>query len=98
LKDLIATEPDDAHGILVKLALEDLGHVCQLHFTADMPTKQKNSIYFENDEFHWISENNQKNIPAIMTEPLDVVWWRRPRPPLVPDSLHATHIPHQIIQ
>jgi len=45
---LIATEPDDHHAILVKLALEKTGHLVDLLFTADHPTKQKNTIFIDN--------------------------------------------------
>lgn len=48
---LIVTEPDDAHSVAVQLALECMGHSVKLLFTADQPTKQKNSVFISNQGF-----------------------------------------------
>jgi hypothetical protein len=46
MKFLISTEPNDIHTIVVKLALEEVGHQVMLLFKADLPTRQTNSVYF----------------------------------------------------
>ncbi|KTC86668.1 hypothetical protein [Legionella brunensis] len=89
---LIATEPDDVHAQLVKLALEDKGHTCILWFMADIPTKQINSIYCSNEHYQWVSENNIDTPIEIDDGSFDVVWWRRPRRPFVPETLHQNDI------
>lgn len=88
MKILITTEPDDIHALLVKLALEHFDQDCDLWFTADMPTQQTNSIYLSNDSFYWQSEDSQNQIKKTMSDPIDVVWWRRPRRPFVPETAH----------
>ena len=79
---LIATEPDDAHALSVKLALAELGYSCEFLFTADMPSLQTNSLYLTNKAFSW-SINSK-----IMHENFEVVWWRRPRVPFIPNTIH----------
>ena len=49
MKCLIPTEPDDKQAIVVKLALENAGHQVTLMFTADQPTRQKNSVFVDLD-------------------------------------------------
>lgn len=85
---IIATEPNDAHAILVKLAMENFGHECDLWFTADMPTQQTNSIYLSNNAFHWYSENSQEALKKTLSDAFDVVWWRRARRPFIPETVH----------
>ncbi len=87
MKFLIPTEPDDTHAILVKIALETLGHDVSLLFTADHPTLQKNSIFIDNQRYQWQSVDKDT---AIFSEHYDVVWWRRARRPYLPkQSVHA---------
>ncbi|MFA5960565.1 MAG: hypothetical protein WC785_08605 [Tatlockia sp.] len=84
---LIVTEPDDAHAIAVQLALESMEHRVKLLFTADQPTKQKNSVFISNQASY------SKTVDACgshSNESYDVVWWRRPRKPFVSrDEVHA---------
>jgi glutathione synthase/RimK-type ligase-like ATP-grasp enzyme len=84
---LIVTEPDDAHAIAVQFALESMEHRVRLLFTADQPTKQKNSVFISNKESHYkIVDSCQ----IYSNESYDVVWWRRPRKPFVSrDGVHA---------
>lgn len=86
MKFLIPTEPDDTHAILVKLALEDLNHCVDLIFTADQPTRQKNSVFIDTEHYHWKSIDAGK---SIVDDRYDIVWWRRPRKPHLPQT--ATH-------
>lgn len=81
MKFLIPTEPDDTHAILVKIALETMGHHVSLLFTADHPTLQKNSVFIDSQHYQWQSVDDYA---AISNENYDVVWWRRARRPYVP--------------
>jgi hypothetical protein len=84
MKFLIVTEPDDHHAILVKLALEREGHLVSLLFTADHPTKQKNTFFIDNNKFQWISSDDYN---SISDEQYEVVWWRRARKPYIPKNI-----------
>lgn len=86
MKILIATEPDDIHALSVKLALEEIGHSCNLWFMADMPTLQTNSIHISNESFDWLSGYEKEHSENIMSEHFDVIWWRRPRKPHVAET------------
>lgn len=92
MKVLIATEPDDTHALSVKLAVENAGHSCDLWFMADMPTMQTNSIYISNEYFNWSLTYDQEQSQKIMSEHFDVVWWRRPRKPYVPETVHKNDL------
>lgn len=84
MKILITTEPDDTQAIVVKLALEELGHQVRLLFTADFPSKQKNIISIDNDHYAWISQDDYQNDDQ---NDYDVVWWRRARLPFIPKKI-----------
>lgn len=90
MKFLISTEPDDAESILVKLSLEERGHQVRLLFTADLPTRQKNSVYINNGGYQWKSTDKYN---AYYDHEYDAVWWKRPRKPyLQKDSVHPDDI------
>ncbi len=84
IKFLIPTEPDDTHALLVKPALENQGHKVTLLFTADQPTRQKNSVFVDIQQYKWQSLDQYS---AIDENEYDVVWWRRARRPYLPKSL-----------
>lgn len=84
MKFLIPTEPDDTHAILAKIALEDMGHPVRLLFTADQPTKQKNSVFIDKDSYQWKSSDKRD---SILDNDYDVVWWRRARKPYLPKDM-----------
>ncbi|HHF7345554.1 TPA: hypothetical protein ACPSKB_001977 [Legionella feeleii] len=86
MKFLIPTEPDDTHAILVKLALEKMGHHVRLLFTADQPSKQKNSLFIDRDGYQWKSTDKYS---SILDNDYDVLWWRRARKPYV--AKNVTH-------
>lgn len=86
MKFLMLTEPDDTHAIVVKLALESEGHYVRFLFTADLPTKQKNSIYLDKEQYRWKCSDK---FDSIADNDYDVVWWRRARKPFIPK--HMTH-------
>lgn len=81
---LIATEPDDHHAILVKLALEKAGHLVHLLFTADHPSKQRNTIFIDNRRYHWHCADAYDTTSGDLYE---VVWWRRAKKPYIPKNL-----------
>ncbi|MDX1836007.1 hypothetical protein DIZ81_13125 [Legionella taurinensis] len=86
MKFLILTEPDDSHAMCVKLALEKTGHDVRLLFTADLPTKQKNSVYIDNVSYEWKSTDAEL---CVRDNYYDVVWWRRARKPFLPrEAVH----------
>ncbi len=78
MKFLILTQPDDTHAVLVKLALEKLDHQVQLLFTADQPSRQKNSIFLDGTNYRWKAVNDTQ---LILENDYEVVWWRRPHKP-----------------
>lgn len=84
MKFLIPTEPDDTHAIVVKLALEKLGHKVVLIFTADQPTRQRNSVYIDAGLYNWQSSDE---FNSIVNDDYEVVWWRRARRPFVPKEI-----------
>ncbi|WP_025385054.1 hypothetical protein [Legionella oakridgensis] len=84
MKFLILTEPDDTHAVIVKIALEKIGHHVRLLFTADQPTKQKNSVFIDNDSYQWKSTDKHG---TILDHDYDVVWWRRVRKPYLPEKI-----------
>ena len=86
MKFLIPTEPDDTHAIFVKIALEEEGHQVRCLFTADQPTKQKNSVFIDNVNYQWKSSDECE---SVSDNDYDVVWWRRPRKPFLPKN--STH-------
>ena len=86
MKILIPTQPDDTHAIVVKLALEDLGNTANLIFTADQPTKQRNSIFIDNELYKWQSCDK---FNSVADDDYEVVWWRRARKPFIPKQ--STH-------
>lgn len=85
---LIVTEPDDIHAVLVKLALEKKDINCELFFTADMPTKQKNNIYISNADYSWKSLDSNSIEARRYDVNFDSIWWRRPRKPYVQGNIH----------
>ncbi len=84
MKILIPTEPDDTHALFVKLALERQQHHVTLIFTADQPTRQKNSVFVDIAHYRWQSVDQNQ---VILDNDYDVVWWRRPRKPYVPKGI-----------
>jgi glutathione synthase/RimK-type ligase-like ATP-grasp enzyme len=83
---LIVTEPDDTHAILVNLALEAEGHQVVNLFSADFPSRQKNSVLVDMMTYHCQTVDD---FQQLHHRGYDVVWWRRPRQPvLCKDLVH----------
>lgn len=86
MKFLISTEPDDPQAILVKLTLQERGHQVRLLFTADLPTRQKNSVSIDSDGYRWKSTDKYD---TFFDNEYDVVWWMRSGKPSMPkDGIH----------
>ncbi|WP_131794008.1 hypothetical protein [Fluoribacter gormanii] len=83
---LIVTEPDDFHSVLVKLALKEKGIACDLFFSADMPSKQENSIVINNAMLKWSSICADKITRDMTSRVYSTIWWRRPRQPHIPSD------------
>lgn len=76
MKGLILTKLDDKEAMLVKLSLASLGYEVRLLFPADFPTRQKHSIYVDQSESQWES---QDKYDSFVGDAYDWIWWRIPR-------------------
>ncbi len=87
---LIPTYPEDLHAEEVALALEDRGHEAVLWCGTDFPTLQTGSIDVRGGEVGW-----EISGPGLEggRPPFDVVWMRRPTPPVLPPDLHPGDVP-----
>jgi hypothetical protein len=86
---LIPSFPGDSHAIAVKHALETKGHEAVIWHTADFPTRQSASILLrpgEPTEWKILSEH----LALGSGRPFDVVWYRRPVPPVMDEALHPS--------
>jgi len=93
VKVLIPTKPDDAHAIFVKLALEIKGHEGVIWYTSDFPEQQTHSFSIINNHLNWNSLGADFKID---NDCFDVVWLRRPRKPLIPNSIHPDDIENAV--
>lgn len=89
---LIMTEPDDIHAVLVSLALEQKGSKCKLFYSADMPSIQKNNLYFSGEQSTWSTIVDENNEIDWNVKEIDSIWWRRPRRPYIPENIHQDDI------
>ena len=89
MRVLIPTVVEDTHAVFVKKALESIGHEADLWYTADFPIKQTHALSIMNDEIRWVA--NLSTI-SLHCPAYDVVWYRRPAHPKLPDTLHLDDI------
>jgi len=82
---LILTFPEDIHATEVALALGDMGHEAVLWYGADFPSRQTASIRIEGGEVRWEARGEGLDVP-LGGPPFDVVWFRRPSPPDLPEE------------
>lgn len=82
---LIPTYPQDMHAFEVALALEDRGHEAVLWHGSDFPTLASASIEIRGERLDW--EIAGPDLDGGRP-PFDVVWHRRPTPPVLPEDLH----------
>lgn len=85
VKVLIPTKPDDTHAIYAQLALQNKGHEALLWYTADFPKQQCHSFEITHNHFSWHAHGTHFE---MNNEEMDVVWYRRPRKPILPNYLH----------
>ncbi len=82
---LIPTMPDDSHAVCVHLAMKEKKHNSLLWYTSDFPTLQMHSFELSHNEIHWTPQGHEfKNKNKFF----DLVWYRRPRAPILSDKLH----------
>jgi glutathione synthase/RimK-type ligase-like ATP-grasp enzyme len=82
---LIPTMPDDTHAINVKLALDKKGISSVLWYTADFPTQQTHTFAINHNDIEWQAQGVDLDINK---NKFDVVWFRRPKRPRLPYTLH----------
>ena len=87
---LIPTYPQDVHAIEIALALEDRGHEAVLWCGSDFPTRQSASLEIRDGRLDWEIAGPEL---AAGRPPFDVVWLRRPTPPVLPPDLHPADLP-----
>lgn len=85
---LIPTYVNDIHAKAVEIALERKGHQATLWFAADFPNRQRSSISLDpSDPDASLSWEIRGPAEDLCDEPFDVVWFRRPTEPELPDDL-----------
>jgi glutathione synthase/RimK-type ligase-like ATP-grasp enzyme len=87
---LIPTKPDDQHAHFVNLALQSKGHQGTLWYTADFPELQTHTFEFQHELIRWQAKGT--DFEVLDGQEFDVVWWRRPRRPVIPDFVHPEDI------
>jgi glutathione synthase/RimK-type ligase-like ATP-grasp enzyme len=86
---LIPTYPGDVHAVEVALALADRGHEALLWYGSDFPLLQTASIDIRDSAVGW-----EVSGPDLQARgPFDVLWMRRPTPPVLPETLHPGDLP-----
>lgn len=86
MKVLIPTMVGDDHARVVCCAAARRGIEAQRWFTADYPSQQSISIHYDNSEdTNWFFKGPSLNIE---NKEFDVVWLRRPVPPVLPKVFH----------
>jgi glutathione synthase/RimK-type ligase-like ATP-grasp enzyme len=86
LNVLIATKPDDADSIYVKLALESHGHQVKLWYPSDIPALQSHTFRLDGGEMKWSAQGLDFEVNE--SDNFDVVWLRRPMRPRLDDLVH----------
>ncbi len=87
MRILIPSYVEDIHARAVAMALEQKGHEPVLWFTADFPTRQTSSIRIApGGESSWRASGSELDVDEH--SPFDVVWFRRPTQPELPEDLH----------
>lgn len=81
--------PDDTHAIYVYLAMKQKGHNSLLWYTADFPTQQKHIFEINQNITKWTVDGVNF---SIQNQNIDIVWFRRPRAPILSPDLHIEDI------
>lgn len=87
---LIPTMPDDTHAIHVQLALRAKGHDALLWCTADFPNRQTHAFEFDYNTINWDATLGDGLFikDYIYNKNFDIVWYRRPKAPILSSFLH----------
>ncbi|MDP1615652.1 MAG: hypothetical protein Q8L68_07620, partial [Methylococcales bacterium] len=80
MRFMIFTQPDDAHAVMVQLALIESGHQVRLFFTADQPSLLSHSIWMDASQTGWRSSDIKT---LLKLNAYDVIWYRRVHLPLI---------------
>jgi len=90
MRFLIPTYPGDVHAVEVALALEAREHEVLQWYGSDFPILQSASIELRQERLEWSLQG-----PGLSggSPPFDVVWMRRPTPPVLPKGLHPGDVP-----
>lgn len=92
MRFLIPTYPADVHAIEVAQVLEERGHEAVLWHGSDFPTLQSASVDIRGGQVAWELEG--LGLEGRVRPPFDVVWYRRPTTPVLPESLlHPGDLP-----
>lgn len=84
---LIPTYLDDIHATAVAIVLRAKGHEPILWHGADLPTRQQSSISVSpRGGLSWDVSGPGLDLAG---DRFDVVWWRRPTLPVLPEDLHS---------
>ncbi len=78
--------PDDTHAIYVHLAMQQKGHNALLWYTADFPTQQTHTFEINQHTTQWTAQGKHF---SIKDQNIDLVWYRRPRAPVLSKALHV---------
>lgn len=84
-KILILTNPGDPHSFAVQQGLRLKGVEAILWHTTDFPSLQSGSYWLSSDEVRWELSGSEIDLWQACAE---TIWVRRPKPPVLPDSLH----------
>lgn len=83
---LILTNPDDPHAFVVREGLRRKGVEALLWHTSDLPTRQTGSLWLAGDSAVWEVDGSELELKSL-PEPFTTVWMRRPKAPVLPESL-----------
>jgi glutathione synthase/RimK-type ligase-like ATP-grasp enzyme len=87
---LIPTMVGDDHARAVSCACNTRGYTPVRWFTADYPTRQTSSFHFDGDgRMSWTMTGSEL---TLFDHGFEVVWLRRPVPPVLPPTLHPDDV------
>ena len=82
---LILTQINDVHSAAVELALRSRAASVSLALCGDFPTRLSGSIFIGQDRARAVLREGDRD---ICDGDVDVVWYRRPTRPRLPDDMH----------
>jgi hypothetical protein len=86
MRALVPVFPGDIHAQSVRRALRFKGHEAVLLYGADYPTRQNASVHLSRQSgLRWKLSDHGLD---LLNEAFDVVWYRRPTLPILPEEMH----------